>query len=124
MAAPGPFRALEDAARDLGALGLEMLDNRLELASVELRLEKLRLARALVLTLLGAVLALLGLAAGGALLVLLAEPEQRVWVLLALAGVLLAAALAAWLAARGLLRRPAFEYTRRAIRRDGDALRP
>lgn len=115
------------SVRRLGGTLLETAEVRLELIGTEVEREKLRIARGLLLAAAGTVLCVAALLLLSAAFVMMAEPAQRLAVMLVLG--LCYALIAAWLlySARGALRAPpdgAFALSRAELRRDRDALRP
>lgn len=60
-----------------GEIGLAMLRNRLELFSIELKIEKMRLARLIILTILGSVFVLVSLILLTIALILAVDPVSR-----------------------------------------------
>lgn len=119
-AAPG----LAASLRRLAATAVEVLQVRIELVLVDLTQDKVRLVDALVLLALGAMALVVGALLVCALLIALAPPGQRLWVLGALTAAWLAGGGALiWLGRRGLRQPSAFaEGTLAELRRDREAL--
>lgn len=119
-AEPGLFASL----RRLGLHGLEMLQNRVELVSIELEAEKLRLFAALAQTLMALLLAIAGLGLFSAGLLLLSPEAWRWLCALLMAAAYFALAWYCWKkASRGLSQKGgAFAGTVAELARDRAAL--
>lgn len=125
--APAGGGGLFSSLRRFGATAMDIAEVRLELLGTEGELEKLRIARALLLGALGLMLVGAALLLLAALAVLMVPPPYRLHALAALG--LALAALGGWLLvrARTHLRGPAagmFALTRAELRRDRQAFMP
>lgn len=122
---PPPAGILESLRR-LGRSGLAVLHNRVELFSVELEEQKVRLVRVLILA--GAVIFLgnTALLTVSAAIVMLAGEKVREAVLIGLCVFYILATLAAFLALRKELRSapPPFRDTMAELKKDTDWLKP
>jgi uncharacterized membrane protein YqjE len=115
---------LPETCRDLGEIGSSMLRNRLELFSVELSIEKVRLVRMLVLVAAGVFLALSALALITVGLVLYADPASRPALLLGLGGgYLVAGAVLVYLAVRMVRRHKPFCASIEELDKDVEAFK-
>lgn len=100
-------------------LFLQILQNRLELFSLELQEEKLRVKRQIVAATVGAMLGVTGLIGLGILAIYLVSPPDRVLVASLVVGVFIVLAVVLLLVARGLSRRHTpFEATLATLDKD------
>jgi uncharacterized membrane protein YqjE len=120
------MEGLRDAAQQVLADVIEIGRTRLELATVELEEERLRLARLWVGAAVTLFLLFAGLMLSAAWLVMLCPPEQRVLALgLLAAGFLAAAGFSAWRWRQLAVNRPPLLHATLAeLRHDRDAVRP
>ena len=116
----GIFQSL----RSLGRSGVEVLQNRLELAAVELEEQKLRLVRMLIFAAVAVFLANTAVLALSATIVLLAGEQARVAVLIGLTVLYITAAAGAFFALRKELRSasPAFQDSIAELKKDLECL--
>jgi uncharacterized membrane protein YqjE len=123
--APPPAGILK-TLRKLGRTGVALLQNRIELFSVELEEQKARLVKILVLAGVAIFVGNAALLAVSAAIVVLAGPEARVYVLIALSALYILVALWAFLALREELwdSPPPFEDSVSELKKDGDWLNP
>ena len=123
---PPPRAGIFESARKLGRTGVAVLQNRLELFSVELEEQKIRLVRVLVLAGAAIFLGNTALLAISATIVLAAGKQARLGVLIALSVIYAGAALWAVLALRKELRSapPPFEESVAELKKDSEWLAP
>jgi uncharacterized membrane protein YqjE len=112
--------------RKLGHTGLAVLENRVELFSVEIEEQKIRLIRVLLLAGAGIFLGNAALLVVSAAIVVIAGEKARLPVLIGLSVVYAGGAAWAFLALRNELRGapPPFEETLAELKKDGDWLDP
>jgi uncharacterized membrane protein YqjE len=123
---PPPTAGILESLRKLGRTGVAVLENRLELLSVEVEEQKVRLVKVLVLAGTAVFLGNTAVLAISATIVLLAAERARVAVLIGLSVVYVLTALWAFLALRKELRsapRP-FQDTVSELKKDGEWLNP
>jgi uncharacterized membrane protein YqjE len=113
-----------ESLRGFGRNGIGLVQNRIELFSVELEEQKLRFIRLLVLTAAAIFLANTALLTVSAAIVILAGEKARVWVLVGLSAIYIAGALWAVMALKKELRSapPAFENSLSEFRKDTELL--
>jgi uncharacterized membrane protein YqjE len=123
---PPPPAGILESLRRMGRTGVAVLQNRLELLSVELEEQKLRLVRVLVLAGAAIFLGNTALLAVSAIIVVLAGKEARLAVLIGLSVLYVLAALGAFLALRKELRSapPPFRDSVAELKKDTDWLDP
>jgi uncharacterized membrane protein YqjE len=123
---PPPQAGIFDSARKLGRTGVAVLRNRLELLSVELEEQKVRLVRLLILAGAAIFLANIALLTFSAVLVLLAGERARLGVLIALSVVYALGALWAVLALRKEMRSAPhpFQESVSELKKDTEWLHP
>jgi uncharacterized membrane protein YqjE len=122
---PPPAGILE-SLRKLGRTGVAVLQNRLELLSIELEEQKARLVKVLVLAGTAIFMGNTALLAMSAAIVVLAGESARLAVLIGLSVVYILAALWAFRALRKELRSapPPFQDTVSELKKDSDCLNP
>jgi len=123
---PPPQAGIFDSLRKLGRTGVAVLQNRLELVSVELEEQKVRLVRLLVLAGVAIFVGNTALLTISAAIVLLAGEGARLAVLIALSAIYVAVALWAFLALRKELRtgHQPFQDSVAELKKDVDWLKP
>ncbi len=123
---PSPPAGILESVRQLGRTGVAVLQNRLELFSVELEEQKVRLVKVLVLAGAAVFLANSALLAVSVTIVMLAGEGARPAVLIGLSVIYVLAALWAFLALRKELRSapPPFQDTIAELKKDSDWLNP
>jgi uncharacterized membrane protein YqjE len=121
---PQPPAGIIESFRKLGSTGIAVLHNRLELLSVELEEQKVRLSKVLVLAGAAIFLANAALLAISAAIVVLAGEKARLVVLVILSVVYILAALWAFQALRRELRAAAqpFQESISELKKDGEWL--
>jgi uncharacterized membrane protein YqjE len=126
MGETSPPAGILESLRRLGRSGLAVLENRIELFSVELEEQKVRVVRVLVLAGAAIFLGNTALLAVSAAIVLMAGEAARLPVLIGLSVLYFLAALGAFLALRKELRSapPPFRDTVAEIKKDVDWLDP
>lgn len=123
---PPPRAGFVESLRKVGRTGMAVLQNRLELFSVELEEQRIQLVRILLLSGAAIFLGNTALLALSATIVFLAKERARVAVLVGLTVVYVLAAVWAFLALRKALRSapPPFQDTMSELKKDGDWLNP
>jgi len=123
---PPPPTGILESLRHLVRTGVGVLQNRVELFSVELEEQKARLVKVLVLAGVAVFLANSALLAVSVTIVVLAGEGARVAVLIGLSVVYVSAAVWAFLALRKEVRSapPPFQDTVSELRKDADWLKP
>ena len=123
---PPPQAGIFDSARKLGRTGVAVLRNRLELFSVELEEQKVRLVRLLILAGAAIFLANTALLAFSAMLVFLSGERARVGVLITLSVLYAAGALWAFLVLRKEMRTAPqpFQESVSELKKDTEWLHP
>jgi len=123
---PSPPAGILESVRKLSRTGVVVLQNRLELFSVELEEQKARLVKVLVLAGAAVFLGNTALLAISVTIVVLAGEGSRVAVLIGLSVIYLLAALWAFMALRKELSSapPPFQDTISELKKDGDWLKP
>lgn len=121
-----PPRGISGSLRNLGRSAVAVLRNRVELFSVELEEQKLRLTRVLILAGAAIFLGNTAILAVSATIVVLAGEQARVAVLVGLSVLYIAAAVWAFLALRKELRSapPPFQDSISELKKDTDWLNP
>lgn len=123
---PPPRAGFVESLRKVGRTGMAVLQNRLELFSVELEEQRIQLVRILLLSGAAIFLGNTALLALSATIVFLANERARVPVLVGLTVLYVLAAVWAFLALRKALRSapPPFQDTMSELKKDGDWLNP
>jgi uncharacterized membrane protein YqjE len=123
---PSPPAGILNSLRKLGRTGVGVLQNRLELFSVELEEQKARLVKVLVLAGAAVFLANTALLAVSVTIVMLAGEGARLAVLIVLSVIYVLAAVWAFLALRKELRSSArpFQDTISELKKDAECLNP
>ncbi|HTL16811.1 MAG TPA: phage holin family protein [Patescibacteria group bacterium] len=126
MAENSPPHGILQSLRSLGRSGVEVLQNRLELAAVELEEQKLRLVRMLIFAGSAIFLANTAVLALSATIIVLAGAQARVAVLVGLTVFYTVAAIGALIALRKELRSapPAFQDSIDELKKDLECLSP
>ena len=126
MAENPPPRGILGSLRDLGRSAVAVLQNRVELLSVELEEQKLRLTRVLILAGAAIFLGNTAIMAVSVTIVMLVGEHARLPVLIGLSVIYVAAAVWAFLALRKELRSspPPFQDSINQLKKDTDWLNP